>query len=316
VLGVFDAGAGSTGASRCDAAQPNAIATPVGVSDDCPAALSNPARISSNVVAGDVAVVRYTNPEATPLDLGPRSCALQSWFGLKRVDATDNDVTFTDPTGYVVDSIPPAQFTGSVNGEWADPSSIGIAPATGEPTPNPVPYTSVTLPGSDRYFTYGAPHYEEKGWPMCCLAVRQGNRRIPAWQSWDWHDFGYVYAGFGVDDTFAQLLVNRNGILYGSVPEVDLPGPQDIDGPDAVWDDATYEFAASWYVIIFSTPYLVFGPTIGGEDHQGPGTAFIPGVDFPGTGGDVVVEFSPFVEGGSGGGIGPGATGMHVWQRI
>jgi hypothetical protein len=77
VLGVFTAGAGSTGASKCDAAQPNAIATSAGVSDDCPAALSNPARISSDIVAGDVAVVRYTNPEAAALDLGPRSCALQ-----------------------------------------------------------------------------------------------------------------------------------------------------------------------------------------------------------------------------------------------
>lgn len=317
VLGVFDAGAGSTGPNRCDSSQPNAVHTPTGVSDSCPAALSNPALITTDIVAGDVAVVRYTNPEASALDLGPRSTALQSWFGLKRVSATDADVTLTDPNGYVVDTIPsgagPGPFTGSVNHEWPEPIPLltGIAPdasdaaGTAIDTPNPVPWTTVTLPGADRYFTDGI-HYSEKGWPMCCLAVRQGNRRIPFWQSWDWHDYGYVYNGFGDDDTFCQLLINRNGIVFGSVPEVELPGPQDIDGPDAVWDDASYYVGASWYVAIFSTPYIVFGPTIGGSIPPGDvapgGTGIVPGVTFPPGGGPVVIPPPP-IEGGSGGGV-------------
>lgn len=325
VLGVFDAGAGSSGTNRCDAAQPNAISTATGVSDDCPAALSNPARISSNISAGDVALVRYTNPEASALDLGPRSPSLQSWFGLKRVDATDVDVTFTDPNGIVVDTTgAEGTFTGSVNGEWADPVPLvtGIAPdasdAAGTPidTPNPVPWTTVTLPGSDRFFTHGSPGYNEKGWPMCCLAVRQGNRRVPFWQSWDWHDYAYVYSGFGTDDTFAQILINRNGIAFDSVPVVELPGPQDIDGPDAVWDDGTYYFGASWYVVIFSTPYLVFGPSIGGSVSgttiSGEG-GFAPGVSFGGGGVTITIP-SPTIEGGSGGGINPVEVTPSLFQ--
>lgn len=323
VLGVFDAGAGLTGSNRCDSAQPNAISTANRVSDDCPAALSNPALITTDIATGDVAVVRYTNPEATALDLGPRSVALQSWFGLKRVDASDVDVTFTDPDGYVIDTnvsgAGPGPFTGSVNGEWADPIPLvtGIAPDASDAlgsevdTPNPVPYTTVTLDHTDRNFTIA----DEKGWPICCLAVRQGNRRIPAWQSWDWRDYDYVYSGFGTDATFCQLLINRNGIVFGSVPEVALPGDQDIDGPDAVWDDATYDVGASWYVALFGTPYLVFGPSIGGTTPPGTGGGgggFAPGVTFPPGGGPVITV--PPVEGGSGGGISQPVVGLHIWE--
>lgn len=331
VLGVFDARTGATGTNRCDAAQPNAITVPAGISDHCPAALSNPARIETDITAGDVALVRYTNPEASALDLGPRSVSLQSWFGLKRVDATDTDVTLSDPAGYVVDTIPsgggPGPFTGSVEHDWPEPLplAIGIAPdasdAAGEalPTPNPEPWTTVTLPGSDRYFTYGPPHYSEKGWPMCCLAVRQGNRRVPAWQSWDWRDYGYVFTGFGTDDTFAQILINRNGIIFDSVPAVELPGPQDIDGPDVVWDDPTYYFAAAWYVVLFGTPYVVFGPAIGGTvtggaAGGGSGGGFAPGVSFPPGGGPVVMP-PPTIEGGGGGGILPPPGGVLAWQH-
>jgi hypothetical protein len=283
------------------------------------------------VITGDVALVRYTNPEATVLDIGTRSVALQSWFGLKRVNSSDVDVTLTDPTGYVVDTIPsgggPGPFTGSVNGQWTDPVPLvtGIAPAASElagvpiATPNPVPWTTVTLPGADRYFTYGSPHYSEKGWPMCCLAVRQGNRRVPFWQSWDWHDYSYVYSGFGTDATFCQLLINRNGITFASVPSVELPGPQDIDGPDAVWDDGTYFFGASWYVVLFAAPYIVFGPTVGGTVSGSVsigGAGFAPGVSFPsGAGGTPSITVPPgVVEGGSGGGIDQPVVGLHVWQ--
>ncbi len=320
VVGVFDAGSGTTGSSRCDGAQPNAVSTPAAVSDDCPAALSNPARIQADIATGDVAVVRYTNPEASVLDIGPRSVALASWFGLKRVDDTDHDVTFTDPDGHVVDTDPGVgDFTGSVNGEWFNPLGPGIGPDTGTPTPNDVPYTSVTLPGVDRFFTYGSPHYNEKGWPICCLAVRQGSRRIPHWRSWDWHDFTYVYTGFGVDNTFAQLLVNRNGLTYGSVPEVNLPGPQDIDGPDAVWDDGSYRFGASWYVAIFNTPYLVSGPGIGGEPGgggEGGEGGGPPGVTFPPSAPPIVTVPPPIVEGGGGGDIPPPAAGRQLFQAI
>jgi hypothetical protein len=331
VVGVFDARAGSTGSNRLDGAQPSAIATPAAVTDHCPVGLTNPARIAADITIGDVALVRYTNPEATALDLGPRSVALQSWFGLKRVDDSDTDVTFTDPSppdsgghgAHVVDTIPGSgPYTSAINGEWDEPlpDVVGIAQATGAPTPNPAPYTTVTLPGADRFFTYGSPHYSEKGWPFGVLAVRQGNRRVPFWQSYDWHDFSYVYCGFGLDDTFAQIVVNRNGVS-GDEPEVAIPGPQDISGPDAVWDDGTYFFAVSWYVAIFAGPYLVAGPTIGGTPPEflpGPPVA-IPIVTFPPGGPPIVTgpspPPSPIVEGGSGGGIVPPPGGVLAWTK-
>lgn len=316
LLGVFTAGAGSTGSNKCDAAQPNAIATTTGTSDDCPAGLGNPSRIQTDIDTGDVALLRYTNPEAAVLDLGPRSAAVQSWFGLKRVDTSDVDVTFTDPNGIVVDTTSgEGTYTGSVNDEWFEPSTIGIGPDTGTPTPGDVPYTSVTLPGTDRYFTYGSPHYSEKGWPFGVLCVRQGNRRVPHWASYDWHNFSYVYSGFGTDQTFAQIVVNRNGIIYGSEPSVALPGPQDITGPDAVWDDDTYYFGVSWYVAIFAGPYLVIGPAIGGS--SGGGSPPTPVVGFPGGGGapgPPTVTIPP-IEGGSGGGQPAPGGGLHVWAR-
>lgn len=314
LVGVFDAGAGSSGTNRLDASQPDAISTATGTSDDCPAALSNPARIQTNIAAGDVAVVRYTNPEATALDLGPRSTALQSWFGLKRVSTSDADVTFTGPNGIVVDTTGTYDtFTGSINGEFHNPSAIGIGPDTGIPTPNPVPWTSVTLPGTDRFFTRGSGSggYDEKGWPFGVLAVRQGNRRVPLWRSFDWHNFSYVFSGFDTDCTFAQIVVNRNGVA-STEPEVVLPGPQDIDGPDAVWDDGTYYFGVSWYVAIFNGPYLVIGPPIGGTvPTDGGGTptppSYVPGVSFPPGPPVVTLPTPPPLEGGSGGDIVPSA---------
>jgi hypothetical protein len=106
------------------------------------------------------------------------------------------------------------------------------------------------------------------------------------------------------------MLINRNGIVFGSVPEVALPGPQDIDGPDAVWDDGSYYFGASWYVAIFAGPYLVLGPSIGGAGVEGgdPGaTSFTPVVTFPTgpTTPSVSVPTVPTVEGGSGGDVNP-----------
>lgn len=313
-VGVFDAGAGVTGTNRCDAAQPNAISSAEAASDDCPAALSNLSRIDSDISVGDVAVVRYTNPEASALDIGPRSVALQSWFGIKRLDAAGSDVTFTDPNGIAVDTKDgEGTFTGSVNGEWHNPLGPAIGPSTGTPTPNDAPYTSVTLLGSDRHFT----RTTEKGWPIGVLAVRQGNRRVPFWQSWDWHDFSYVYNGFGPDCTFAQVVINRNGIIFGSVPEVDLPGTQDIDGPDAVWDDGSYYFGVSWYVAIFNTPYLVAGPAIGGTTGSGTDIGYLPVLEGGGGGFGppvIAVPGLPPVEGGSGGGIEPPTARKQLFQ--
>jgi len=313
VLGVFAAAAGSGGSNRCDAAQPNSIASTAAISDNCPAALSNPSRIQTDILPGDVALVRYTNPEASIMSLVSRAAAMQSWFGMKRVDSSDADVTFTDPTGTVID--------GSVNGEWLDPLGPGIVPETGLPTTVDVPYTSVTLPGSDRTFTHGGtpspPNYLEKGWPICALAVRQNNRRVPHWKSWDWHNYNFVYSGFFPDATFCQIVINRNGIVFGSVPEVALPGPQDIDGPDAVWDDGSYEFGASWYVAIFAVPYLVVGPAIGGAGVGGGtgGGGFAPSVSFPSGPSSPSVSV-PFVEGGEGGDISPPFGGQHFHATL
>ena len=327
VEGVFDAGAGTGGTNRCDQAQPNAVSAPATTSDYCPAALSNPARISSDIVTGDVAVIRYTNPEATVLDLGPRAVTLQSWFGLMRVSTSNVDVTFTDPNGIVVDTTGTYDtFTGSVNGVFAEPLplQIGIAPDASDaagfaiPTPGTVPWETVTLPGTNRKMTFGSGGggYNRAGWPICCLAVRQGNKRVPFWQSWDWRDYSYVYTGFGTDAVYAQLLINRNGIVFDSVPAVSLPGPQDIDGPDAVWDDAAYFFGCSWYVVLFNGPYIVHGPTIGGTGSGGSiggSGGYAPGVTFPGGGGPPIITVPPFIEGGSGGGIEGNLSGLHVW---
>jgi hypothetical protein len=213
----------------------------------------------------------------------------------------------------VIDTIPgTGPYTGSVNDQWFDPSAIGIGPDTGEPTPNNCPYTTVTLPGSDRYFTDGI-HYSEKGWPIGVLAVRQGDRRVPFWRSYDWHNFSYVYCGFGTDDSFAQIVINRNGVS-GSETSVALPGPQDIAGPDAVWDDGSYYFGVSWYVAIFGTPYLVIGPGIGSDVPPGTGApGGMPGVAFV-SGSAVITLPPPTVEGGSGGDISPAILTPTLFQ--
>lgn len=301
LIGVFDAGAGVTGANRLDASQPNGICTPVGASEYCPAALSVPGLITTNIVAGDVAVVRYTNPETSVLVLGPRSTALQTWYGLKGVDATDNDIS-TDPAHRIVVDTTSGfgTYTASVNGEFFNP--VGG-------------YTTINLPGIDRYFTYGPPHYGERGQPICALAVRQSTRRVPYWSSPTWHNFNYVYAGFTTDATYVQVVADDNGVNNTSEPEVVLPGPQDITGPDATWDDNTYRFGASWYVAIFSTPFVVIGPALNGPGATdfsisgGGSNAPVPSVSF--SGGGPVVTFPPVVEGGSGGNISPPSAGKE-----
>lgn len=315
VLGVFPAGTGSSGTNRLAASVLNAKSTTAGVTNNCPAAISYPAGISSSISVGDVAVVRYTNPEATVLDLGPRSVSLQSFFGVLWVD-TSNNVTAANAVGSTA-------VDGAVNGEWDDPSSIGISPTDGTSTPNNVPYTSTTLLGSSRAYTHGGtpspPNFTDKGWPVGVLAVRQGANRIPFWRSWDWHDYGFIYTGFGTDATYAQMVANVNGLVPGTTPIINLPGSQDITGPDAVWDDGDdgaggYFFGSSWYVVLFSTPYLVVGPTVGGTSNiptGGGSTAdVLPGVTFD-SGGSPTVTAPGTVIGGSGGGINPPSAGRE-----
>src|SRR5215471_8164527 len=311
VLGVFDAGAGVGGTSRCDGAQPNAICTPTGVSDECPAALSNPARIASDIAPGDVAVIRYQNPEAYVLDLWSRSAALQSWFGMMRVDESNVDVTLTEPDAFIVDSHPADgrySFDGSINVEAGDPIPLayGIAKDSSHDagfavaTPGLVPWLTTTMPGTDRWFTY-PPHGLRSGWPIGALAVRQGKRRVPYWESWDWHNYNFVYSGWDNDATYVQMIVNRYGIVVDSVPEVELPGTQDINGPDVYWDDANYFVGSSWYIALYNGPYIVFGPVIGDGGSGasgGGGGGYVPVVGFPG---GVPTIRIPFIEGGSGG---------------
>ncbi len=294
VLGVFPSGGTS---NKLDSAQPNAVCVPGTISDNCPAALAVPARISGNIVPGDVALVRYRNTEASILTLGSRSCSVQTWYGMKRVSSTDADVTLTNTAGTIVD--------GSVEGTWFNPVTTGINPSTGGAVSSAF-YTSVTLPGSSRTFTHtgSPPNYSDHGWPIGNIAVRQGTRRVPFGASYDWHNFSYVYTGFADDATYAQMVINRNGVTNPSSPAYALPGTQDISGPDALWDDNTYHFGAAWYVAVFNAPFLLIGPTIGGV---GGGTAGpVSSVSFPVSGGGGTASFpAPVVEGGSWGGINP-----------
>jgi hypothetical protein len=323
-LGVFPAGTGSTGVNRMDAAQSNATCIPAAVSDNCPAAISVPSRIATTIAIGDVGLVRYQNPSASMMQLGPRSCALQSWYGLKRVDAADNDVTTTNPSGNIVD--------GAIEAAFFNPSLVGEDPATGNPSDRPIAYTSTTLLGSSRSFTHGGtpspPNFNEKGWPLGCLAVRQETKRVPYWQAYDWKNYNYTYCGFGTDNTFAQIVVNENGIVFGTSPIVSLPGSQDIKGPDAMWDDGNYYFATAWAVLIFQTPYLVVGPSIGGNyitpptDTSVPGP--VPGVSFDSGGAPTLTVPGDSHIGGSGGGIPPGGIippspppmGQRFWATM
>lgn len=300
LLGVFPAGAGATG-SLLDGEQPNSVCVPAGVSDDCPAALTVPARIDSDISDGDVALVRYTNAEDAILELGSRSVALQTWYAFKRVNDDDTvDVTYTDPDGNIVD--------GTVEDTFFSPVDN---------------FTTVTLPGDNRTFTYGPPRYSEKGWPIAALAVRHGTRRVPYWESPDWHNYTFVYSGFGSDCTYVQVLINRNGFIWDDPsPSVDLPGPQDIDGPNATWDDGTYYFGVAWYVVLFEGANIFVGPPLngggtggggGGGTGGGGGGAGGGGTPVPVVHDDGSVDNPPDSEGGSGGGIGfPYATGLHA----
>ncbi len=300
--GIYPAGGGT---NKVDASQPSAHSVPEGVTDDCPAALTVPARLIDNVVIGDVAVVRYTNQEASILSVGPRSVLIQSWYAFSRRSSTNVDVTTTDPTGTVVDAA-------------VDVESFN----TGT--------TTTTMPGSDRTFTHGGapspPNYSDKGWPIAALGIRQGVNRIPRWTSPDWHDFSYVYTGFGIDATFVQVLINRNGFTYAGVVEesVTLPNSSDITGPNATWDDPAYHSSSSWGVFIFAGAVLFVGPPVNGPPPGELPPPIPPTVqpggsgDGGGTGPPVDPPPPPPLEGGSGGGIPPPfvVTGERTWVAM
>lgn len=284
LLGVFPAGDGQTG-NKMDAAQPVAEHNPQTSTENCPVGIGTPSRIEDDIVIGDVALCRYSNIEASILTLGPRSAALQAWYGLQRRSDANADVTFTDPNGHVVD--------GSTEDEFFEQA-----------------FVTVTLDGDERVFTYGPPKFSNKGWPIAALAVRQGTFEIPLWTSPDWHNFGFVYSGFCDDCTFVQVLINRNDILYGAEPSVALPGPQDIDGPNASWNHTSgYYTSTAWYVGIFQGAYILSGPVFNGPPGEGtPPPNIVPSVP-PGSssppGGPPGVPPDPGLEGGSGGGILP-----------
>lgn len=300
LVGVFAADSGTTGTSKLDGPQPNAVCVPAGTSNDCPSAMSVPGRIDTAIVPGDVAVVRYTNPEATPLELGSRAVAIQSWYGLKRVNDDDTvDVTLTDPDGNIVDGT----------------AEIAVLNPPGR-------LVTTTLPGDDRTFTYGPPRYSEMGWPIGAIAVRQGTRRVPFWESIDWHNFNFVYSGFATDATYVQVVINRNGFIWDDpVPSVDLPGPQDITGPNVIWDDGSFYFSTSWYVAISAHATIFVGPTLngggtggGGVGGSGPGSGGGGTVGFDGEGEhEITPPDEAVLEGGSGGGIEAPGAGVGLY---
>lgn len=291
LVGVFPAGDGVVG-SLLDGSQPSAVHTPTGLSDDAPAALTVPARLESDITAGDVAVVRYTNPDASVMTLGPRAVNVQGWYGFGRRDASNNDVTLTDPNGTVVD--------GTAHDEFFETS-----------------FVTVTLPGDDRTYTYGPPRYSNEGWPIAALSVRHGTRRVPLWTSETWHNFDYVYTGFHADAVYVQVLVNRNGFHAPPLGEVALPHPDDIDGPDATWDATTgYYTSTSWYVGIFDTIFAL-GPSLNPPPGVPPTPTdspitIVPGVP-PGFPPGDPEPPAPDWEGGSGGDISPPVgQGVHL----
>lgn len=280
LTGVYPA---AGGISKIDGPQPAAEFVPYGVSEECPSSIGTPGLLIDDIVVGDIAVLKYVNPEASAMMLCTRAASIQAWYGFKRVNVFNVDVTFTDPNGIIVD--------GSVNGTFHD-----------------LPFVTVTLPGNDRIYTYGPPRFSNKGWPIAALAVRNGFRRIPKWTSPTWHNFSEVHTGFHEDALFVQVLINRNGIVYGPIPAVDLPHPRDIDGPDATWDDSSFRSSTSWGVYIFEGTYILAGPQFNTADPTAtPAPNFIPSVTPPvtpgGAGGGSGAD--EFIEGGTGGDIGP-----------
>ncbi len=280
-IGVFPEGTGVLGTNKLDAEQINSVNTGEGVSDRVPVGLSFPCLIIDTINLGDKFVCRYKNTEDEILFLGPRSVLAQVWYGLIRVNDSNADVTLSNPYGHIVD--------GDISATFADTSGVIAA----------------TLPAVSRYFTNPTRGYSDPGILMAGLAIRQEDRHIPLWTSPNWHNFDWIFNGFGPDCNYIQCLARRKN--------VDLPSNSDLTGPNATWVDPTYMSSTAWQVVLtgYSADEILIGPTLNGNPtpHDIPDIVFVPAptpgggpVGPPGPGG------GPPDEGGSGGDIGTPTT--------
>jgi hypothetical protein len=297
ILGVWSPGdVINDTTSKLDHAQPNIVASVTGATDLCPVAMTIPARIRSDILVGDFVLLRYRNTEPYILTLGPRSCVIQSWYEFRRVDTSNHDLTVISPVdGHVVSSDP--------DGEIVDGATAANFVSSG-----PQLITAL-LPGNERFFTFGSPGYSDTAWVIAGLAIRQGYKRIPLWTSPNWHNFSWIYCGFGEDCNFVQLLCDRNSDLgldpYHLVGH--MPGPGDFYGPNVTWEenpDYDYYTSTAWMVVIkgFEDTPFIFGPAFAGDyvsrvSNGGPTDVTI----YPPQGG--ITELPPGFEGGSGGNI-------------
>lgn len=280
------------GPSKIDAPQPSAVQAITGLTDECPAALTVPVRVTADLEIGDYCVVRYVNPEAYELDLGPRSVFVQTWYGFKRVDDFNNDVTLITPYANIID--------GTAAHDWG--------------TSGPQEITEL-LPAADRYFTNPAVGYDDVAWGIGVLTIRQGEKKVPFWSSWNWHNFDWVFTGFGPDYNFCQVVANRNQFL-GTDYEwagLHLPGTQDDWGPNVFWEgfpDFDYVTSSCWMVVLNAGPYIVGPPInpivpdlIGGGGGSAQPPVIAGGIGVPaGTGPGIQYPIQQ-VEGGEGGDI-------------
>lgn len=134
-----------------------------------------------------------------------------------------------------------------------------------------------------------------------------------------------MYSGFSTDATYVQVLINANG-FDPNHPElgIELPGPQDIDGPNATWDDGTYHTSVAWGVFLFkpNATTLLLGPPVNPPppgDPQPPSDTIIPVVPPQPGGGSTVTPPVAIPAGGSGGNIYPPTippSGERFWVAI
>lgn len=289
-VGIFPPREGNSdlSLSKTDGPQPSSISAVDGLSDRVPVGLTVPARLRDTVDAGDVMVLRYKNVEDYVVILGPRCALGQTWYGVIRVSDLNANVTLTDPNGHSTD---------------------GTASQT---YPDSDPVIAVTMPASSRHFTRSA--VGDPGVLMSGLVVRNGNRRVPLWTSPNWHDFSWIFNGFGTDRNFIQCVARRKN--------VDLPSDSALTGPNATWDDPTYETSVAWHVVLvgYTADAVIAGPPLNGNPppNPPPEVIFVGGGGSTGGGGG----FSPWEppvdpdEGGAGGNIDQGSPTPGVFLEI
>lgn len=287
-LGMFPPGSTT---NKVDQAQPSSVSAVDGVTDEVPVGLTVPAMIVDDIDAGDIALCRYVNDEASPLVLGPRSALIQSWYGLARVDG-DNDPAFADPDANITD--------GSTSETFPDSSALVTA----------------NLDADLRFFTNpDVSGFSDKAILMSGLSIRHGTGRVPLWTSPNWHNFDYVYCGFATDANFVQIIAKRQDL------EGIIPGSADIAGPNATWDEDPYYTSTAWHVVLtsYDGESIIIGPSANGTPPN-VNPIFNP-TDVitvpPGpTGGGPPVTGGEGDEGGSGGNIPPpgqvSAVGLYL----